>query len=258
MPDPPGFKSGQNVHARMAHASETKTVKLFGEAKSTVITDSIWERRKKSSWKKLHRSDRDLRTVAPGFKKDLTNTFLKITAEINEPSFFKRKCVKGAAETRISRESSDSKTTPFIKQYCKAFIVEWKPTEPVPRTGWMLFFQTSHSLLYFRYLVEYRCGDGLKKHLIQTVFFQLIGMEEALWRSALGLYLGNLPAQWFLFIEWSKVMTLQNLSKKFHFKQLSLAWVRSFSIKTILFQAIQLSINTPLECQNSSISSNLV
>ena len=47
----------------------------------------------------------------------------------------------------------------------------------------MLFFQTSHSLPFFQHLVDYTCGDSLKKHLIQTVFFQLLNMEEVLWWS---------------------------------------------------------------------------
>ena len=40
-----------------------------------------------------------------------------------------------------------------------------------------------------------------KKHLILALFFQLLTMEKALWWSEVwwGLYLGNLPTQWFLF-----------------------------------------------------------
>ena len=44
----------------------------------------------------------------------------------------------------------------------------------------------SHPLPYFWHLVEYRCGDSLKKHLIQTVFFQLLNMKVALWWSGGG------------------------------------------------------------------------
>ena len=43
-------------------------------------------------------------------------------------------------------------------------------------------------------------GDSLKKHLIQTVFFQLLKIEEGLWWSGGGgeLYLGNHPARSFI------------------------------------------------------------
>ena len=44
------------------------------------------------------------------------------------------------------------------------------------------------------------------------------------------------------------------MSKEFYFKQYNLASVRSFDVKTILFEAVQFSIIMQMKYQKSSIS----
>ena len=48
------------------------------------------------------------------------------------------------------------------------------------------------------------------------------------------------------------------MSKQFDFKQFSLAQVRSFNAKTVLFQTIQFSLSLQFRCQNIFILNNSV
>ena len=91
MTDLTDFKRGQIVGSRMEGASVTKTVKLFGAARSTVSkVMTAFEKEgktsplKQNSRRKRKWFDTDCRTLLRIVRKGYKNTTLKITAELND------------------------------------------------------------------------------------------------------------------------------------------------------------------------------
>lgn len=68
-----------------------------------------------------------------------------------------------------------------INERFKAFSLEYKLTEFIPRVvDEYYFFRMSHHLLYFRPTDEYIWGSSQRRHLPQTVLFQLLNTQKDL------------------------------------------------------------------------------
>ena len=91
MADQSDFERGQIVGACMVGASATKTVELFGVARTVSKVMTAFEKEgktfslKQNTRRKRKLFDRDSRTLTRIFRKDDKNTAPKITAELNDP-----------------------------------------------------------------------------------------------------------------------------------------------------------------------------
>ena len=184
------FQRDQILGAHMAGASVTKTAESFGVTRSTVSkvmtafekegkTSSL----KQSSGRKRKLSDRDYLTLMQLVRKNHENTAPKISAELNEhlENPVSSKTVKREKHNSDFTGGQQPENRTFHNPILQNVLSGVKTFRISPeKSERMLFSRTSQPLSYFRRRVEYTRRDSLEKHLIQTVFFQLLNIEEAL------------------------------------------------------------------------------